>query len=126
VRGLTDGRGVDHAFDCVGLAATIRASWAATRRGGTTTVVGIGSKEQQVTFSALELFHFARTLKGCVYGGADPAVLMPRILEHAARGDLDLGALVSGTIGLDGIDGAFADMAAGVGARVVVLMDRAH
>ncbi|MCW2572092.1 MAG: hypothetical protein JWO88_2150, partial [Frankiales bacterium] len=34
---------------------------------------------------------------------------------------LDLGALISGTIGLDGIDGAFADMEKGVGARAIVV-----
>ncbi|MCW2601106.1 MAG: NAD/mycothiol-dependent formaldehyde dehydrogenase [Frankiales bacterium] len=121
VRALTSGRGADHAVDCVGLADTIRSSWSATRRGGTTTVVGIGGKEQQVTFSALELFHFARTIKGCVYGGADPSVLMPRILEHAARSEIDLAALITDTIGLDGIDAAFADMEQGRGARVIVV-----
>lgn len=121
VRGLTDRRGVDHAIDCVGAAETIRASWSATRRGGTTTVVGIGGKDQQVSFSALELFHFARTIKGCVYGGADPSVLMPRILAHAAAGEIDLGALISGTIGLDGINTAFDDMARGAGVRVVMV-----
>jgi len=121
VRALTGGRGADHAFDCVGLAETIRSAWSATRRGGTTTVVGIGGKEQQVTFSALELFHFARTIKGCVYGGADPSVLMPRILGHAARGDIDLGALITATIGLGDIDTALADMERGVGVRAVVV-----
>ena len=121
VRALTAGRGVDHAFDCVGLADTIRSCWSATRRGGTTVVVGIGGKEQQVTFSALELFHFARTIKGCVYGGADPSVLMPRILAHAAAGDLDLGGLISGTIGLADIDAAFDDMDRGLGARSLVV-----
>jgi S-(hydroxymethyl)glutathione dehydrogenase/alcohol dehydrogenase len=121
VRGLTERRGVDHAFDCVGLADTIRACWSATRRGGTTTIVGIGGKEQQVTFTALELFHFARTLQGCVYGSTDPMTDIPKLLQYAADGRLDLGALISGTIGLDGIDGAFADMEKGVGARAVVV-----
>jgi S-(hydroxymethyl)glutathione dehydrogenase/alcohol dehydrogenase len=120
VRALTEGRGADAAVDCVGHATTIRDAWSSTRRGGRTTVVGIGGKEQQVTFSALELFHFARTIEGCVYGSADPAVLMPTILGHAARGELDLGALITGTIGLDGIDAAFADMEQGLGARLVV------
>lgn len=121
VRGLTDKRGADHAFDCVGLADTIRSSWSATRRGGVTTIVGIGGKEQQVSFTALELFHFARTLQGCVYGSTDPLVDIPRILGHAAEGRLDLGALITGTVGLDGIDGAFAEMAAGKGARTLVV-----
>lgn len=121
VRALTDRRGADHAFDCVGLAETIRSAWGSTRRGGVTTIVGIGGKEQQVTFGALELFHFARTIQGCVYGSTDPVTDIPKILGYAAEGRLDLGALISGTIGLDGIDGAFADMEKGVGARTVVV-----
>jgi len=121
VRGLTEKRGADHAFDCVGLAETIRSSWSATRRGGTTTIVGIGGKEQQVTFTALELFHFARVLQGCVYGSTDPRTDIPKILAFAAEGRLDLGALITGTVGLDGIDGAFADMSDGKGARTVVV-----
>lgn len=121
IRALTARRGVDHAFDCVGSADTIRSCWSATRRGGTTTIVGIGGKEQQVTFTALELFHFARVLQGCVYGSTDPVADIPKLLGFAAEGRLDLGALISGTIGLDGIDGAFADMEKGVGARAIVV-----
>ena len=121
VRGLTGRRGADHAFDCVGLAETIRSSWASTRRGGVTTVVGIGGKDTSVSFSPLELFHFARTLQGCVYGSTDPLTDIPKVLDHAAAGRLDLGALVTGTVGLDGIDDAFAEMAAGRGARTLVV-----
>jgi S-(hydroxymethyl)glutathione dehydrogenase/alcohol dehydrogenase len=119
--GSPAGAGADHAFDCVGLAETIRSSWASTRRGGVTTVVGIGGKDTQVSFSPLELFHFARTLQGCVYGSTDPLSDIPKVLAHAAEGRLDLGALISGTVGLDGIDDAFADMAAGTGARTLVV-----
>lgn len=121
VRQLTERRGADHAFDCVGLASTIRACWSSTRRGGTTTVIGIGSKQERVTFSALELFHFARTLQSSVYGSTDPFTDIPRVLEHAAAGRLDLGGLVGRTVGLDGIAQAFADMERGVGARTLVV-----
>jgi S-(hydroxymethyl)glutathione dehydrogenase / alcohol dehydrogenase len=121
VRHLTDRRGADHAFDCVGLAATIRACWSSTRRGGTTTVVGIGSKQEKVTFSALELFHFARTLQSSVYGSTDPFTDIPQVLAHAAAGRLDLGGLVGRTVGLDGIAEAFADMERGVGVRTLVV-----
>jgi S-(hydroxymethyl)glutathione dehydrogenase/alcohol dehydrogenase len=121
VRGLTERRGADHAFDCVGAAETIRASWSATRRGGVTTVIGIGSKDAQVSFSPLEIFHFARTLQSSVYGSTDPATDIPAVLEHAAAGRIDLGALVGGSVGLDGVGDAFADMERGVGARTLVV-----
>ncbi|GDY82010.1 hypothetical protein SAVCW2_12090 [Streptomyces avermitilis] len=59
IRGLTDKQGVDVAVECVGRAVTIRTAWDSTRRGGRTTVVGIGGKDQQVVFNALEIFHWA-------------------------------------------------------------------
>ncbi|MFE7167585.1 zinc-binding dehydrogenase [Streptomyces sp. NPDC057616] len=121
IRGLTDKQGVDVAIECVGRAATIRTAWDSTRRGGRTTVVGIGGKDQQVTFNALEIFHWGRTLAGCVYGNADPAKDLPVLAEHVRAGRLDLGALVTERIGLDGIPAAFENMLAGKGGRALVV-----
>ncbi|WP_432249991.1 zinc-binding dehydrogenase [Streptomyces sanyensis] len=121
VRRLTGGRGADVAVECVGRAATIRAAWDATRRGGRTTVVGIGGKDQQVTFNALEIFHFGRTLSGCVYGNSDPAADLPVLAEHVREGRLDLSALVTDRIPLDGIPAAFDAMRQRRGARSLVV-----
>ncbi|MFJ9539390.1 zinc-binding dehydrogenase [Streptomyces sp. NPDC101225] len=123
IRGLTDKQGVDVAIECVGRAATIRTAWDSTRRGGRTTVVGIGGKDQQVTFNALEIFHWGRTLAGCVYGNADPAKDLPVLAEHVRAGRLDLGALVTERIGLDGIPAAFENMLAGKGGRALVVFE---
>ncbi|MEU5582280.1 Zn-dependent alcohol dehydrogenase [Streptomyces huasconensis] len=121
IRGLTGGQGVDVAVECVGRAVTIRTAWESTRRGGRTTVVGIGGKDQQVTFNALELFHWGRTLSGCVYGNSDPAVDLPVLAEHIRAGRLDLGALVTDRIALDGIPAAFEHMLAGKGGRALIV-----
>ena len=121
VRKLTGGFGADVAVECVGRAETIRTAWSSTRRGGRTIVVGIGGKDQQVAFSALELFHFARTLSGCVYGNSDPARDLPVLAEHVRAGRLDLGALVTERIALEGIPAAFEDMLAGRGGRALVV-----
>jgi len=121
IRGLTDKQGVDVAIECVGRASTIRTAWDSTRRGGRTTVVGIGGKDQQVTFNALEIFHWGRTLAGCVYGNSDPAKDLPVLAEHVRAGRLDLGALVTERIGLDGIPAAFENMLAGKGGRALVI-----
>ena len=94
---------------------TIRTAWESTRRGGRTTVVGIGGKDQQVTFNALELFHWGRTLSGCVYGNSDPAKDLPVLADHIRAGRLDLGALVTERIGLDGHPGGLREHAGGQG-----------
>ncbi|PIM72232.1 alcohol dehydrogenase [Streptomyces sp. JV178] len=120
IRALTGKQGVDVAVECVGRAVTIRTAWESTRRGGRTTVVGIGGKEQQVTFNALEIFHWGRTLSGCVYGNSDPARDLPVLADHVRAGRLDLGALVTDRISLDDIPTAFDNMRAGTGGRAVV------
>lgn len=121
IRGLTDKQGVDVAVECVGRAQTIRTAWDATRRGGRTTVVGIGGKDQQITFNALELFHWGRTLSGCVYGNSDPAQDLPVLADHIGAGRLDLSALVTERITLEDIPTAFENMLAGKGGRALVL-----
>ncbi|GLX53566.1 alcohol dehydrogenase [Streptomyces hygroscopicus subsp. hygroscopicus] len=121
IRALTGKQGVDVAVECAGRAVSIRAAWDSTRRGGRTTVVGIGGKDQQVTFNALELFHWGRTLSGCVYGNSDPARDLPVLAGHVRTGRLDLSALVTERIGLQDIPGAFENMRVGKGGRALVV-----
>ncbi|NBE84067.1 Zn-dependent alcohol dehydrogenase [Micromonospora rubida] len=121
VRGHTDGRGVDHAFECVGRADTIRTAWRATRRGGQVTVVGMGAKDDIVGLSALEIFHSARTLRSSVYGSSDPDRDVPELARAVLDGTLDLAPLITDRTDLDGAAEAFARMARGEGARTVVV-----
>ncbi len=123
IRALTGGRGVDHAIECVGRADTIRMAWSVTRRGGQATVVGLGARTDMLSFNALEVAHFARTLRGSMYGNADPAVDVPVLLEHVRGGRLDLGALVTSRITLDDVEPAFAEMSAGRGARSLIIFE---
>ena len=123
VLALTGGLGVDHGLEVVGRSTTIKQAFAMTRRGGTTTLVGAGSADDQVVFSAMELFVDAKTIVGCVYGAADPDRDFPRLLDLYRAGRLDLDRLVSRRIGLDEIDDAFVAMAAGEVARSVVVLD---
>ncbi|EST21834.1 Zn-dependent alcohol dehydrogenase [Streptomyces roseochromogenus] len=121
IRALTGKQGVDVSIECVGRAVSIRAAWDSTRRGGRTTVVGIGGKDQEVTFNALEIFHWGRTLSGCVYGNTDPARDLPVLAELVREGRLDLSALVTERIALEGIPAAFENMLAGKGGRALVV-----
>jgi S-(hydroxymethyl)glutathione dehydrogenase/alcohol dehydrogenase len=120
VRELTGGFGVDHGIEVVGKPATIRAAYDATRRGGTVTLVGAAGLDESVTFPALSLMADGKTTRGSVYGASDPARDIPLLAELALRGRLDLEALVTRRIGIDDVEAAFTDMAAGRGARSVV------
>ncbi|MEV6899320.1 Zn-dependent alcohol dehydrogenase [Amycolatopsis sp. NPDC051372] len=120
VRGLTEGRGADHAFECVGAAATIRTAWSSVRRGGHCTVVGVGRRDQEVVFNPLEIFHFARTLTSTVYGASDPDRDIPVLAEEVRAGELNLESLVTHRISLDEVPEAFDRMRAGQGARSLI------
>jgi S-(hydroxymethyl)glutathione dehydrogenase/alcohol dehydrogenase len=120
MRQATGGDGADYAVDCVGSAATIRDAWALTRRGGTACVVGIGRRDDVVSFSALEVFHFARTLVGCVAGSLDATTDFPRYFDWLRSGELDLELLVTGRGGLDDVEDALGELAAGRGIRTLL------
>jgi S-(hydroxymethyl)glutathione dehydrogenase/alcohol dehydrogenase len=121
IRALCEGRGADHAIECVGRADTIRAAWSSTRRGGRTTVVGMGSKTDELRFNALEITHFARSLQGCMYGSADAGADIGYLLDRYRAGDLDLRAMVTSEIELTEVGEAFDRLARGTGARSVVV-----
>ena len=122
VRGRTAGRGADHAFECVGRAATIRAAWRATRRGGQVTVVGMGRADDNVELSALDIFSSARILRSSVYGNADPDRDVPALAGDVLDGTLPVDQLITDRIGLDGVPAAFERMSRGEGSRSVLLL----
>jgi len=119
VRGLTSGRGADHAFECVGRSQTIQAAWKLARRGGRVTVVGMGARDDMVSLGALDIFHSSRTLRSSVYGSSDPDRDLPALASAVLDGTLDLSPLITGVIGLDDAPHAFARL--GQGARTVVV-----
>jgi len=121
LRDRTGGRGVDHAFECVGRSATITAAWKGTRRGGAVTVLGIGRRDDTVLLTALDIFHSARTLRSSVYGSSDPDRDLPEMALSIVDGELDLSPLISHRITIDDVPEAFERMARGEGARSVVV-----
>jgi S-(hydroxymethyl)glutathione dehydrogenase/alcohol dehydrogenase len=121
IRSRTEKRGADHAFECVGRAATIRAAWRATRRGGHVTVVGMGRADDMVELSALDIFSSARTLRASVYGSADPDHEVPALARDVLSGALNLDHLITDRIGLAEVPAAFDKMSRGEGARSVVI-----
>ena len=121
IRAITGRRGADYIFEAVGRQATIEAAIEATRRGGTTCVVGAAPPDEVVTLSAYDLYMHGKTLVGCQYGSVVPGRDFPMLLNLWRNGRLPLEALITGRITLDEVNGAFDDLRRGTGIRSVIV-----
>lgn len=117
---LTDGIGVDYAFDAVGKGALTEACIAGIRNGGTTVMVGVPRLEDALNVPALFFALGEKKLKGCFLGSSDPKREFPRLLALWRAGKLDLEGMITSRRPLEEINKAFADMKDGVGLRTVI------
>lgn len=120
---LTGGVGVDHAFDCVGIPATIRSAYDIARIGGTVTIVGIGPMTEPLPLVFADLLMGGKTLRFSRYGDADARRDFPKLLDLNARGLLDLDMLIGKRIPLSGVNEALSAVASGESVRTVIMLD---
>ncbi len=120
VRRLTSG-GVDHAFEVVGTAGTIRLAWDTLRAGGEAIVVGLAPAGVEVALPAIE-FLAEKSIRGSYYGSADPAETMAGLVELVRAGRLELADVVSHLITLDEVEDALGRLRRGEGDRSVVVV----
>jgi S-(hydroxymethyl)glutathione dehydrogenase/alcohol dehydrogenase len=117
---ITAGEGFDYALECIGNPVTIRATYDNARRGGTAVIVGVGRLDQQVTFSAFELFYADKILRGSMYGSANVRTDFPKLLRLWKAGKLDLEGMISRRMKLEDVNEAFRAMQAGEVIRTVL------
>jgi S-(hydroxymethyl)glutathione dehydrogenase/alcohol dehydrogenase len=122
VVGLAEGLGVDHVIEAVGRVDTIQDGFHMTRRGGTTTVVGLVPAGSTLEIPTDDLF-YERRLQGSVMGSNDFTVDVPRYLQMYVDGVLNLEDMVTSRIALEEINQGFDLMRAGTSARVVIDFD---
>jgi S-(hydroxymethyl)glutathione dehydrogenase/alcohol dehydrogenase len=118
---LTGGRGPDYSFEAVGIPQLMINAHNATRRGGTTTIVGVGKLTDSVPFNALMLSMDGKTIKGSFYGDTNFRSDMPMLLDLYRSGKLNLDDMVSQTYSIDEAPQAFEDMQKGLNARGVIV-----
>lgn len=121
VKDLTDGWGADYSFEVTGKTAVMEQAYAATRRGGTVCIIGIGSYTESFPLNACAFPPDAKTVIGCMYGNANFKVDMPRLLELYMAKRLDLDAMITRTYTIDQAPQAFEDLKSGRNARGVIL-----
>jgi S-(hydroxymethyl)glutathione dehydrogenase / alcohol dehydrogenase len=116
---LADGLGAHHVIEAVGSVATVEQSFAMTRPGGTTTVVGLVPAGSKIEIPTDQLF-YERRLQGSVMGSNDFKVDVPKYIEMYRDGRLNVGDMVTRRLSLEEINEGFAAMATGENPRILI------
>jgi S-(hydroxymethyl)glutathione dehydrogenase/alcohol dehydrogenase len=106
IRELTDGIGVDYAFDSAGLISTLEQALAMTRRGGMAVAIGMPPAGETIAIEPLPFVVANKTLRGSIYGSSNFALDVPRLLALYRQGRLNLDSLITGSFGLDEVNDA--------------------
>ncbi|WP_026415362.1 S-(hydroxymethyl)mycothiol dehydrogenase [Actinomadura oligospora] len=122
VQELTGGFGADVVIDAVGLPETYKQAFYARDLAGTVVLVGVPTPEMTLELPLLDLFGRGGALKSSWYGDCLPSRDFPMLIDLYLQGRLDLGAFVSETIPLDGVEAAFEKMHHGDVLRSVVVL----
>jgi S-(hydroxymethyl)glutathione dehydrogenase / alcohol dehydrogenase len=121
VKALTDGRGVDYAFEAVGSHALEMQALQMTRRGGTTVFIGVPGFANALPLPSMQMIMEDRTIKGCYYGSARVTRDFPRFIELIESGRLEVASMITRHYALDDVNAAFTAMRDGAVVRGVVI-----
>jgi S-(hydroxymethyl)glutathione dehydrogenase / alcohol dehydrogenase len=122
-RELTQGRGVDYAFDAIGGEQTTLQILDAIRPGGVAVIVGMAAMAVRAPVTPYMMALQEKTLKGTMYGSVRPPIDFPRLVDLYLDGRLKLDQLVSRTYKLEEINEGFTAMRTGQVARGVVVLN---
>jgi S-(hydroxymethyl)glutathione dehydrogenase / alcohol dehydrogenase len=121
--GYGDEVGADHVLECIGRPATVELAVDLARAGGTVTLVGMPPQGQRAGIDVYRFVEDGKRLFGSNYGSSVPAIAFPRLARLYLEGRLPIDRLITERIDLEDVDGAFAAMRRGDGARRVVIHD---
>ena len=121
VRDIAGGKGVDLAFEVVGLSKTIRQAYDSLRKRGKAIVVGVSPNTNEVSVPTLSLVYEERVLTGSLYGSARPKTDIPMLMNLYQAGKLKLDELLTRTYPFEQINEAYEALERGEVARSVVL-----
>ena len=116
VASLTDGRGVDVAFEAAGLTTTLTAAISAVRGGGKVVMVGVPA-EARPQLPLQDMFRREIDLRFAI---GDPIRLRDRAITMLRTRQLDGAAVIGEEVRLDGVPAAFEQFARGRRQKVVV------
>jgi S-(hydroxymethyl)glutathione dehydrogenase/alcohol dehydrogenase len=120
VKAITGGRGVEHAFEVVGLPKLMQQGLDMLARGGALTLVGAADREALLAFQPRRFMSQQQAILGCIYGNIRPELDLPLLADWYMTGRLHLDELHTRTISLSEVPDVFAQPAKYGGIRTVV------
>ncbi|HTV45586.1 MAG TPA: Zn-dependent alcohol dehydrogenase [Stellaceae bacterium] len=123
VREMTDGLGVDTAFDAIGSEATALQAVDATAPGGRAVLVGIPAFATRAPISPSQLVYGEKVISGTYYGSVRPNIDFPMLADLDMDKRIDLDSLISRTYRFEEINEGFRLMLDGAVARGVIVFE---
>ncbi len=120
VRALTGGRGVDYAFEAIGVPKVMRQAYDTLAKRGMAVLIGVTPMATEVSVPVMSLVFEERVLTGSVYGSSRPRVDIPRLIGLYRAGKLKLDELLTRTYPFEQINQAYEALERGEVARSVV------
>ncbi|OHU79085.1 NDMA-dependent alcohol dehydrogenase [Mycobacteroides chelonae] len=121
---LSWGQGADQAIITVGVVneEVVTAAFSAVGKGGTVVVTGLADPATlNVHVSGMEMVLFGKTIKGTLFGSANPQYDIVRLLRLYDAGQLQLDELVTATYRLEDINRGYQDLRDGKNIRGVII-----
>jgi S-(hydroxymethyl)glutathione dehydrogenase/alcohol dehydrogenase len=123
VSALTNGGGVDYAFEVTGLPSLMAAGIEMLGRGGALVLVGAAGREESLSFKPRRFMSMQQRLLSCIYGNIRPELDLPLFADWYMQGRLHLDELHSHDLALADVPAFFADPARYGGIRSVVRLE---
>ena len=120
IKQLTGGRGADYVIEASGNVHAFEDAIAASAPGATIVAVGLPPGSARAQVSPTMLVAGDRTLRGSFMGSSVAQRDIPRYIELWRRGKLPVERIVSGAVGLDGLNEAMDALASGEALRTLV------
>lgn len=121
VRALTDGLGVDYAFECVGHPAVLRQVLDSRDLAGVAVLIGVPGAGSTLAIDLPALFSRGGSLRVSWYGDCLPSRDFPLLAEWYLRGELLLDELITRRIALADVEASFGAMERGEVLRSVIV-----
>jgi S-(hydroxymethyl)mycothiol dehydrogenase len=125
IKALTDGFGVNFAFEAVGHPDVLAQVLACRDLAGVATLIGVPGRGRTLTLDLPRYFDLGGSLRVSWYGDCLPSRDFPLLVEWYLRGELLLDELITRRIALAGVDDAFAAMERGETLRSVISLGAA-